>query len=104
MIFFMSFIYETPPPTPSTLNIRIRVRIKIQRIRNTISLVDGIRVVNLILPVILILLETGMLVVMEMINIFYLPILIIIILHIVQMVLIGLRSLILFLIFIVVLL
>ena len=104
MIFFMSFIYGTPPLTPSTLNIRIRVRIKIPRIRNIISLVDGIRVVNLILPVILILLETGMLVVMEMVNIFYLPILIIIILHIVLMVLIGLRSLILFLIFIVVVL
>ena len=59
MIFFMSFIYEIPPPTPSTLNIRIRVRIKIQRIRNTISLVDGIRVVNLILPVILILVVVG---------------------------------------------
>ena len=59
MIFFMSFIYGTPPPTPSTLNIRIRVRIKIQRIRNIISLVDGIRVVNLILPVILILVVVG---------------------------------------------
>ena len=47
MIFFMSFIYETPPLTPSTLNIRIRVRIKIQRIRNIISLVDGIRVVHM---------------------------------------------------------
>ena len=55
MIFFMSFIYGTPPPTPSTLNIRIRVRIKIRRIRNIISLVDGMRVVNLLFPVILIL-------------------------------------------------
>ena len=59
MIFFISFIYGTPQSTPSTLNIRIRVRIKIQRIRNTISLVDGIRVVNLILPVILILVVVG---------------------------------------------
>ena len=55
MIFFMSFIYGTPPPTPSTLHIRIRVRIKIRRIRNIISLVDGMRVVNLLFPVILIL-------------------------------------------------
>ena len=59
MIFFMSFIYETLPPTPSTLNIRIRVRIKIRRIRNIISLVDGIRVVNLILPVIPVLVVVG---------------------------------------------
>ena len=65
MIFFMSFIYETLPPTPSTLNIRIRVRIKIQRIRNIISLVDGIRVVNLILPVILILVVVG---IMELVS------------------------------------
>ena len=66
MIFFMSFIYGTPPPTPSTLNIRIRVHIKIQRIRNIISLVDGIRVVNLILPVILILVVVG---IMELVSV-----------------------------------